>query len=57
MHIDITWKFKEMIEFRERKAKELGIEVIVYTNEQAVKQGINPLTTRQPILTACKPRP
>lgn len=42
MHIDTTWKFKEMIEFRDRKAKELGIEVIVYTNEEAIKQGINP---------------
>ncbi|EEG77893.1 sulfate adenylyltransferase subunit CysD [Dethiobacter alkaliphilus] len=42
MHIDTTWKFKEMIEFRERKAKELGIEMLVYTNEEAAKQGINP---------------
>lgn len=42
MHIDTTWKFKEMIEFRDRRAKELGIEMIVYTNEEAAKQGINP---------------
>lgn len=42
MHIDTTWKFKEMTVFRDRKAKELGIELIVYTNEDAVKQGINP---------------
>jgi len=42
MHIDTTWKFKEMIDFRDRRAKELGIEMIVYTNEEGVKQGINP---------------
>jgi len=42
LHIDTTWKFKEMIEFRDRKAKELGIELIVYINEEGVRQGINP---------------
>lgn len=42
MHVDTTWKFKEMIEFRDRRAKELGIEMIVHTNEQGVKDGINP---------------
>ena len=42
MHIDTTWKFKEMIEFRDRKAKELGIEMLVYTNMEGVEKGINP---------------
>lgn len=42
LHIDTTWKFKEMIQFRDRRAKELGIEMLVYTNEEGVKQGINP---------------
>lgn len=42
MHIDTTWKFKEMIEFRDRKAKEFGIEMIVHTNQEGLKQGINP---------------
>lgn len=42
LHVDTTWKFKEMIEFRDRKAKELGLEMLVYTNEDGVKQGINP---------------
>ena len=42
MHIDTTWKFKEMIEFRDRKAKELGIDMIVNSNEEGIKQGINP---------------
>lgn len=42
MHVDTTWKFKEMIAFRDRKAKELGIELIVHTNEEGLSQGINP---------------
>ena len=42
MHIDTTWKFHEMIEFRDRMAKETGMEMIVYTNEEGVKKGINP---------------
>ena len=42
MHIDTTWKFKEMIAFRDKKAKELGIEMLVHTNQEAVKQGVNP---------------
>jgi sulfate adenylyltransferase subunit 2 len=42
MHIDTTWKFREMIEFRDRVAKKYGLEMIVYTNEEGVKQGINP---------------
>lgn len=42
LHIDTTWKFKEMIEFRDRKAKELGIEMLVYQNEEGIRQGINP---------------
>ena len=33
MHIDTTWKFKEMIEFRDKIAKEKGIDMIVYTND------------------------
>lgn len=42
MHIDTNWKFKEMIAFRDQKAKELGIEMLVYTNQEGVNQGINP---------------
>lgn len=42
LHVDTTWKFKEMIEFRDRKAKELGIEMLVYTNQDGVARGINP---------------
>ena len=42
MHIDTTWKFKEMIVFRDRVAKEYGFELLVYTNQEGVKQGISP---------------
>ena len=42
LHVDTTWKFKEMIEFRDKIAKKLGIDLIVYTNEDGVKKGINP---------------
>ncbi len=42
MHIDTTWKFKEMITFRDNVAKKHGIEMLVYTNEDGVKQGLNP---------------
>lgn len=42
LHIDTTWKFKEMIQFRDETAKKLGIEMLVYTNKEGVEQGINP---------------
>ena len=42
MHIDTTWKFHEMIEFRDCQAKKNGIDLIVYTNEEGLKNNINP---------------
>jgi sulfate adenylyltransferase subunit 2 len=43
LHIDTTYKFREMIEFRENYARtNLGLDVLVYTNEEAIKQGISP---------------
>ncbi len=44
MHIDTTWKFREMIEFRDRTACEYGIDLLIHTNQEAVQQGISPLT-------------
>ena len=44
MHIDTTWKFKEMIEFRDKMAKELGLDLIVHINQDGVEQGIGPFT-------------
>ena len=42
LHVNATWKFHEMIEFRDRIAKEKGIEMLEYINQDGVKQGINP---------------
>lgn len=42
LHVDTTWKFKEMIKFRDEMAKKLGIEMLVYTNQEGAAQGINP---------------
>lgn len=42
MHIDTTWKFKEMIKFRDHVAKKYGLDMIVYSNEEGIKKGINP---------------
>jgi sulfate adenylyltransferase subunit 2 len=44
MHVDTTWKFREMIEFREKMSKEYDFDLLVYTNEEGVKQGVNPFT-------------
>src|SRR5262249_9426089 len=42
LHVDTTWKFREMIEFRDRTAKELGLNLIVHINEEGLARGINP---------------
>ncbi len=42
LHVDTTWKFREMIAFRDAQAKRLGLELIVHINEEGVKAGINP---------------
>ncbi len=44
MHVDTTWKFKDMYAFRERMAKESGMDLIVHTNQEGVEQGIGPFT-------------
>jgi len=44
MHIDTTFKFREMIEFRDRIAAEYGFDLIVHTNQDGVEQGMNPFT-------------
>ncbi len=49
LHVDTTYKFPEMIEFRDRRARELGLELIVHTNRRALQEGANPFalgTTR-----------
>lgn len=42
MHIDTTWKFREMIEFRDKMAAEYGFDLLVHVNQEGVNQGINP---------------
>ncbi len=42
MHIDTTWKFREMIEFRQKMVDKYGFNLLVYTNQDGVKQGISP---------------
>jgi sulfate adenylyltransferase subunit 2 len=42
MHVDTTWKFREMISFRDETAARLGLKLIVHINEDGVKRGINP---------------
>ncbi len=42
LHIDTTWKFKEMIKFRDETAKKYGIEMLVYQNQDGIRRGINP---------------
>ncbi len=42
LHVNTTWKFQEMIAFRDRMAQKLGIEMLEYINEDGVKRGINP---------------
>ena len=44
LHIDTTWKFREMISFRDRLARELGLELLVYTNQQGVRDGVSPFS-------------
>ena len=44
MHVDTTWKFREMIEFRDRMAAECGFDLLIHTNVEGVREGISPFT-------------
>jgi sulfate adenylyltransferase subunit 2 len=44
LHVDTTWKFREMISFRDRTARELGLNLLVHQNPECIAQGINPFT-------------
>ena len=44
LHVDTTWKFREMIEFRDRRVRELGLDLIVHVNPEGLAQGIGPFT-------------
>jgi sulfate adenylyltransferase subunit 2 len=45
LHIDTKWKFREMISFRDEMANKYGANLLVHTNEEGVKGGVNPFTT------------
>lgn len=44
LHVDTTWKFKEMITFRDQLVKDLGLNLLVYQNQDGIDQGIGPFT-------------
>jgi len=44
LHVDTRWKFRAMIEFRDRMAQKLGLDLLVYSNPEGVAQGIGPFT-------------
>ncbi|MGD9914687.1 MAG: sulfate adenylyltransferase subunit CysD [Rhizobiaceae bacterium] len=44
LHVDTTWKFREMIEFRDREAARLGIDLLVHINKEGVREGVGPFT-------------
>ncbi len=44
LHVDTTWKFREMIAFRDQQAKKLGLDLLVHTNPDGIAQGIGPFT-------------
>jgi len=51
MHVDTTFKFKEMIAFRDKLAKELGVELIVHKNQEGIDAGINPFDSGSKVHT------
>jgi sulfate adenylyltransferase subunit 2 len=51
MHIDTTWKFREMIAFREETARRLGLNLIVYVNQEGLSRGINPISSGSSVHT------
>jgi len=44
MHVDTTWKFRDMYAFRQQRVQELGLDLIVYVNEEGLAAGVNPFT-------------
>lgn len=51
LHVDTTWKFREMIAFRDETAKRLGVDLQVYTNQDGVRRGISPVASGPSIHT------
>ena len=51
LHVDTTWKFREMISFRDETARRLNLNLLVYVNEEGIKQGISPVSSGSAIHT------
>lgn len=51
LHIDTKWKFRDMIAFRDKTARDFGLDLIVHSNEDGIKQGINPIDYAPSIYT------
>jgi len=51
LHIDTGWKFREMITFRDRRAAELGVELLVHTNKEAAARGVDPFNSGSALYT------
>jgi sulfate adenylyltransferase subunit 2 len=51
LHVDTTWKFRDMIAFRDRTTRELGLDLIVHTNREGIARGINPIDYAPSIYT------
>ena len=45
LHVDTTWKFREMISFRDVAARRLGLDLIVHVNEEGLRRGVNPIVS------------
>src|SRR5258708_14851452 len=52
LHVDTTWKFREMIEFRDATAVRLGLRLIVHVNQEGVERGISPVASGSALHTA-----
>jgi sulfate adenylyltransferase subunit 2 len=51
LHVDTTWKFREMISFRDETAKRLDLDLLVYVNKEGVRQGVGPIASGSAIHT------
>jgi sulfate adenylyltransferase subunit 2 len=52
LHVDTTWKFREMIEFRDATARRFGLELIVHVNREGLERGIDPIASGSAVHTA-----
>src|SRR6266487_280546 len=52
LHVDTTWTFREMIEFRDATASRLGVELIIHVNQEGLERGISPIASGSGLHTA-----